>query len=97
MTVKTPSKPSYTIKAERHEVWKDGREVRLAPKEWTLLTALHDDGGTLSRDAIRDILWPDTDGPKDSRTIDQHIARLRSKLGWDAIVTVTGGRGYKIA
>ena len=83
----------------RYEVTVDGKEVHLAPKEFDLLLALYKkDGKVASREELADEIWGERAKANaiDSRTVDQHIARLRIKLGKrrDAIQTIQT-RGYK--
>ncbi|HXS99717.1 MAG TPA: response regulator transcription factor [Elusimicrobiota bacterium] len=72
-----------SIDAERHEVTVKGKPVRLAPKEFALLRLLVEaDGKVLSRDRLLELIWGhDKSMEIDTRTVDQHVARLRRKLG----------------
>lgn len=85
--------------AERHEVHVEGRSSNLPPKEFELLRLLiQAKGRVLSREDLLEKIWGCDDGSEiDTRTIDQHIARLRSKLGAERqrIVTVANF-GYQI-
>ncbi|KAF4325004.1 hypothetical protein G195_001686 [Phytophthora kernoviae 00238/432] len=75
---------------------KDGAEVELAPKEYDLLLYLtRNQGIVLSRDAILNRVWGyDFDG--DSRVVDTHIKKLRSKLGDEAkCIRTVIGTGYR--
>jgi two-component system response regulator RegX3 len=79
----------------RREVAVDGIPVHLSRKEFDLLAALlHPAQRVRSRDELIDLLWPDT-YLTDTRTLDTHIHRLRTKLEPDPaapryIVTVRG-------
>jgi DNA-binding response OmpR family regulator len=77
------SRPGISLDAERHEVLVDGRPARLSPKEFALLEALLEcDGRVLSRERLLEIVWGHDEGLElDTRTVDQHVARLRRKLG----------------
>ena len=56
--------------------------VALTPKEFDILQLLASRAGqVLSRESIREVLWPDDQLYRWSRTIDVHIKNLRSKLG----------------
>ncbi|MGX1265777.1 two-component system OmpR family response regulator [Rossellomorea marisflavi] len=80
--------------ARRLEV--DGAEVELTPKEYDLLLLLIENKNiVLSRDTILDRVWGmDFDG--DSRVVDTHIRKLRSKLGTESHYIRTVIRmGYK--
>ena len=89
---------NLTIKPVSHEVKIDGETVELTLKEFKILTKLcKTPGRVYTRDALLDELWG-MDYTGDTRTVDSHVARLRTKLGeWGLkyIVTVYG-TGYKI-
>lgn len=84
---------------QRHEVMVRGEQVRLPLKEFELLALLLENAGwVLTRDTLIDRVWgPDYVG--DTKTLDVHIKRLRSKVEPDPsqptrIVTIRG-LGYK--
>ncbi|MBI4377322.1 MAG: response regulator transcription factor [Elusimicrobia bacterium] len=78
---------------ERHEVKVKGKAASLTPKEFELLRLLVEaNGKVLSRDQLLERIWGHgKDIEIDTRTVDQHVARLRHKLKADAfrIATVT--------
>ena len=84
---------------ERHEVWVDGRPVRLALKEFELLEMLlRNAGRVMTRGQLIDRIWG-ADYVGDTKTLDVHVKRLRSKIESDPgnpkhLVTVRG-LGYK--
>lgn len=83
---------------EAHEVRLYGKEIDLTLKEYNILKTLLDNcGKVFTRDQLLEYVWGSTyDG--DIRTVDSHVARLRTKLGnWGAqhLKTVYG-IGYKI-
>lgn len=84
---------------DRHEVRVNGKAARLSPKEFLLLRLLLEaNGKVLSRDALLEKIWGhDKSMEIDTRTVDQHVARLRAKLGRlsERIVTVPNF-GYKL-
>ena len=87
------------IDHQRHEVTIRGEQVRLPLKEFELLALLLENAGwVLTRDTLIDRVWgPDYVG--DTKTLDVHIKRLRSKVEPDPsrptrIVTIRG-LGYK--
>ncbi len=87
------------IDHQRHEVTVRGEQVRLPLKEFELLALLLENAGwVLTRDTLIDRVWgPDYVG--DTKTLDVHIKRLRSKVEPDPsqptrIVTIRG-LGYK--
>ena len=88
-----------TIDIARHQVTVNGKLVRLAPKEFSLLKLLIEaDGKVLSRDQLLELIWGHDKGMDiDTRTVDQHVARLRRKLGEEGerIVTVPNF-GYQV-
>ena len=80
-----------------HTVTDDGREVKLAAKEFLLLRyLLQHRGRVLSRDVLLGDVWGYT-YTGGTRTVDVHVRRLREKLPVlvDALVTVTQF-GYKL-
>ena len=87
--------------SERYEVSARGEPVELPPKEFALLELLlRNAGRVLTRDVIIDRVWGG-DYVGDTKTLDVHIKRLRSRLEPDPhqprlIVTVRGV-GYKFA
>ncbi len=86
------------LKTGAHEVYIDGEIVELTLKEFKILHKLcKAPGRVYSRDKLLDELWG-LDYAGDIRTVDSHVARLRTKLGeWGNknIVTVYG-TGYKL-
>jgi two-component system response regulator RegX3 len=87
------------IDHERHEVAVRGELVTLPLKEFELLALLLEHAGrVLTRDQLIDRVWG-TDYVGDTKTLDVHIKRLRSKIEPDPshpvrIVTIRG-LGYK--
>jgi two-component system, OmpR family, alkaline phosphatase synthesis response regulator PhoP len=84
---------------DRHEIKVKGKRTDLTPKEFELLKLLIEaNGKVLSRDQLLERIWGHgKDMEIDTRTVDQHIARLRHKLKTEAnrIATVTNF-GYQI-
>jgi two-component system response regulator RegX3 len=84
---------------ERHEVRVRGDEITLPLKEFELLEILLDNAGrVLTRDTLIDRVW----GPHyvgDTKTLDVHIKRLRTKLEDDPShptrITTIRGLGYR--
>ncbi len=69
-------------------VLKDGREVELTLKEFELLKCLIDNKNiAVSREDLLKNVW-DYQSPGNTRTVDIHVQKLRSKLRTDAIKTV---------
>jgi len=84
---------------ERHEVYIRGEETRLPLKEFELLALLLENAGrVLTRETLIDRVWG-ADYVGDTKTLDVHIKRLRSKVepqpaSPTRIVTIRG-LGYK--
>ena len=77
------------------EVRLGGRPVDLTPTELRLLLCFVDSPGTvLTRDVLLEQVW-DYQWGGDSRVVDVHVQRLRTKIGQDLIETVRGF-GYKL-
>ncbi len=84
----------------RRQVTVDGVQVHLSRREYDLLAALLSPLGTVrTRDELIDLLWPESE-LTDSRTLDTHIYRLRSKLEIDPssprIIMTVRGVGFRI-
>jgi len=88
-----------TVDSDRHEVWVRGTKETLPLKEFDLLTLLMENAGrVLTRDVLIDRVWG-SDYVGDTKTLNVHIKRLRSKIESDPknptrIVTIRG-LGYK--
>jgi two-component system response regulator QseB len=84
-----------TLDPATHQVTRNGRDVTLSPKEFTLLTLLMERPGTiLSRSQLEERLygWGEE---VESNAIEVHIHGLRRKLGADFILNVRGV-GYRV-
>ena len=87
------------IDVERHQVNVDGVDVRFALREFELLELLlRNAGRVMTRGQLIDRIWG-SDYVGDTKTLDVHIKRLRSKIERDPsnpvrLVTVRG-LGYK--
>ncbi len=94
---KTITVGTLAIDSDRHMVWVGGEEVILTTTEFKLLLSLAE---RLGRVQSRERLLKDVWGMShigDTRTVDTHITRLRTKLGacGDVIKTIRGF-GYKM-
>ena len=84
---------------ERHSVWVDGKEISMPLKEFDLLEYLmRNEGRVLTRGQLIDRVWG-LDYVGDTKTLDVHVKRLRSKVEDDPshphhLITVRG-LGYK--
>lgn len=79
----------------------DGVEVTLRRKEFDLLAALARRAGTaVTREELLDDVWglaPDGPGSDaGARTLEVHVAALRSRLGVAGVVTTVRGVGYRV-
>lgn len=79
------------------QAYLDDEAVTLARKEFDLLSALmQGNGDLLTREALMEAIW-ETSWIGASRTLDVHIATLRSKLGRPGLIETVRGVGYRIA
>ena len=84
------------VDTDAYRVTVAGNEVELTPKEFGLLTCLLERRGRAqSRQDLLEAVW-DTTTEIETRTVDMHVGRLRSKLGiaGEFIETVRG-LGYR--
>lgn len=84
---------------ERYEVRSRGRAVELTTKEFEFLKVLLQAAGrALTREQLLEKVWGYERGlDLDTRTVDQHVTRLRDKLGAEGAVVVTVKNvGYRI-
>jgi len=84
------------IDLDRHQVWIGGEEISLTVIEFGLLSTLASRRGRVqTRDRLLADVW-NYDSDVDSRTVDTHIRRLRSKLGrWAEAIETVRGLGYR--
>jgi DNA-binding response OmpR family regulator len=98
-TVKTEREVSDLIfDDDAHEVRLEGKEIDLTLKEYKILKKfLESPGRVFSREQLLDSIWG-FDFAGDVRTVDSHVARLRTKLGeWgNKHLKTVYGIGYKI-
>lgn len=85
------------IDRDKHRVYRNGREVRLGPKEYKLLEFfMVAPGRVFSREQLLDGVWG-RENYVDERTVDVHVGRLRRSINRgkekDPIRTVRGS-GY---
>lgn len=93
-------RPKIQIDKERFEVHVDGVLVPLSSLQFDIFTMICEaDGRIVSRNDMMRKLWG---FPRDvlnriqTRTIDQHIARLRRSLPKRPLIQTVPGRGYKL-
>jgi two-component system response regulator RegX3 len=87
------------IDIERHQVTKNGLAISLPLKEFELLEfLLRNEGRVLTRGQLIDRVWGG-DYYGDTKTLDVHIKRLRSKIEEDPanpqLIQTIRGLGYK--
>ena len=83
----------------RHSVTLQGKPVKLAPREFELLTLFaRNEGRALTRDQILDGIWG-RGYVGDSRTVDVHVRGLRKKIEADPnsprLIVTLRGVGYR--
>lgn len=79
----------------RHEVTRDGRFVRLSPKEFAVLAVLMEaDGGVLSGETLLEKAWDKNANPL-TNAIRVTISHLRRRLGEPWVIQTVPGRGYR--
>lgn len=79
----------------RREVYRDGRLIRLAPKEFAVLhTLMSAAGGVLSAEALLERAW-DANADPFTNTIRVTISNLRKRLGSPWIISTVPGAGYR--
>lgn len=89
---------SLVIHSDAHEVRLNGTVLELTLKEYSILQKLMETPGRVfSREQLLDSIWG-YDYVGDIRTVDSHVARLRTKLGeWgNSHLKTVYGIGYKI-
>jgi DNA-binding response OmpR family regulator len=83
------------LNSAAREVRVAGRSVDLRAKEFDLLAFLMENRGVVvSRDTLLDRVWG-MEYAGGSRTVDVHVAQLRSKLGRPDLIRTIRGAGYK--
>ena len=91
-------KRGLVIDIDAFTAYIDGTALELTLKEFELLSYLYENAGrVLTRDQLLNAIWG-YDYLGDSRTVDSHIARLRTKLGDYGVshLKTIYGMGYKL-
>lgn len=87
-------KGNLELNIDSYQARKNGEALELTPKEFDLLSLLIKNmGKVLTRDLLLEKVWG-YEYSGDTRTVDVHIRRLRSKIGEEYISTVRGV-GYR--
>lgn len=86
---------SITINKDMFQVFKNNKPVHTTKKEYNLLVALFDSKKkVMSREKILSQVWGHGDDVViETRTVDQHVARLRKKFG-KQVIRMVPSRGY---
>ena len=85
------------IDFDRHEVTVDGAPVALSRKEFHVFGLVVGAGGAVcSREHILAEVWGRA-GAAENRTLDVHVANLRTKLGRPDLIQTVRGVGYRLA
>lgn len=85
------------VDLDRRSVTAAGAEVAVTRKEFDLLAALaRREGAVLPRAELLEQVWGIADASA-ARTLEAHVASLRSKLGHRDVVLTVRGVGYRLA
>ncbi len=85
------------VDLDRRVVTAGGRAVVLTRKEFDLLAALaRREGAVVARAELLEGVWGTADAST-ARTLEAHVASLRSKLGAREVVATVRGVGYRLA
>lgn len=83
------------VNSTSRTVTKDSEEVALTIKEFDLLSMLiNNKNVALSRKQLYEYVWKE-EYYGETRTLDNHIKRLRQKLGYDDVIKTVFGIGYR--
>jgi two-component system copper resistance phosphate regulon response regulator CusR len=86
------------IDTGRHRVTRNGRELELTPREYSLLEALAGhEGRVLTRETIQSRVWKDHESA--SNTVDVYIGLLRKKIDSNRkvkLIHTVHGLGYSL-
>lgn len=81
----------------RHEVTVAGEPIALSRKEFQVLSLIVTAAGSVcTREHILAHVWGHS-GPAENRSLDVHVANLRTKLGRPALIQTVRGVGYRLA
>ena len=84
------------VELGNRRVYKGETEIFLKPKEFDLLeTLIHNRNLALSREKLIELVW-NFDYEGDTRTVDIHVQRLRSKLGIAHRLQTVYKTGYRL-
>ena len=84
-----------TLSRSRRDVFVAGAQAALTATEFNLLAFLMESPGIVfSRETLLDRVWG-LEFPGGTRTVDQHVAQVRAKLGRPDLIETVRGAGYK--
>ena len=84
------------VDSASRRVLKDGEEVALTAKEFELLNLLiMNKNVAMSREALYEGVWKE-EYFGETRTLDNHIKRLRQKLGYEDVIQTVFRIGYRM-
>ena len=85
-----------TVNFKSKRIFKDGTEIDLTPKEFSLLeTLIINRNLALSREKLISLVW-EFNYEGDTRTVDVHIQQLRHKLGLKNRINTVYKTGYRL-
>ncbi|MCG8918246.1 response regulator transcription factor [Actinokineospora sp. PR83] len=85
------------VDLDRHEVTVDGRPVALSRKEFQVLALIFGARGAVcGRELILDEVWGHASAAE-NRSLDVHVATLRTKLGRPELIKTVRGVGYRLS
>ncbi|MEC3973999.1 response regulator transcription factor [Amycolatopsis sp. H20-H5] len=84
------------VDLSRHEVQVGGQAIALSRKEFQVLAlVVGARGAVCSREHVLTEVWGHR-GPAESRSLDVHVATLRTKLGRPSLIETVRGVGYRL-
>jgi DNA-binding response OmpR family regulator len=85
-----------TLDLARHEVFRDGRPIPLARKEFAVLAELmRADGATVSAEDLLERAWDEHVDPF-TNVVRVTVMKLRRKLGEPGVIETVAGVGYRL-
>jgi DNA-binding winged helix-turn-helix (wHTH) protein len=91
----------FEVRAESGEIFRNGERVRVQEQSLQVLLALLENpGGLISRDRLRERLWPQGTYVDFEHSLNASVKRLRTALGDDAdcprYIETLPKRGYRL-
>jgi DNA-binding response OmpR family regulator len=86
-----------SVDLDRHQVTVGDQVVALSRKEFQVLALIAAaQGSVCTREHVLTEVWGRS-GPAESRSLDVHVATLRTKIGRPALIETVRGVGYRLA